>query len=187
MQVSILYEIAHLTLFTFSPSLVVCCFTNLTRPSRLSRVEWWECDGLFPYAWASFYGKGHGTAIYSVWDCGRASVQTSETTTMGILFVRNSVIPNLRAGKPTSVNRLCTLCKAYFWILLKYHNFRRKETPLLRESTFIMPRGGVDEDVKGGGTEIFSGIKGGGGSESSRHTEGGGSKLFKVLTPANSS
>ena len=30
----------------------------------------------------------------------------------------------------------------------------------LRESTFIMPRGG-DEDVKGGGTEIFSGIKGG--------------------------
>jgi hypothetical protein len=29
----------------------------------------------------------------------------------------------------------------------------------LRESTFIMPRGG-DEDVKGGGgTEIFSGIK----------------------------
>jgi hypothetical protein len=79
MQVSILYEIAHLTLFTFSPSLVVCCSTNLTRPSRLSRVEWWECDGLFPYAWASFYDKGHGTAIY-LWDCGRASVQTSETT-----------------------------------------------------------------------------------------------------------
>ena len=31
-----------------------------------------------------------------------------------------------------------------------------------------------------GGTEIFSGIKGGG-SESSRYTEGGGSKLFKGL------
>jgi hypothetical protein len=30
----------------------------------------------------------------------------------------------------------------------------------IRESTFIMPRGGRDEDVKGG-TEIFSGIKGG--------------------------
>ena len=29
------------------------------------------------------------------------------------------------------------------------------------ESTFIMPRGGGCEDVKGGGTEIFSGIKGG--------------------------
>jgi hypothetical protein len=102
MQVSILYEIAHLTLFAFSPSLVVCCSTNLTRPSRLSRVEWWECDGLFPYAWVSFYGKSHGTAIY-LWDCGRASVQTGETTTMGILFVRNQVIPNLRAGKPTTV------------------------------------------------------------------------------------
>ena len=32
---------------------------------------------------------------------------------------------------------------------------------MIRESTFIMQRGG-DEDVKGGGgTEIFSGIKGG--------------------------
>jgi hypothetical protein len=29
---------------------------------------------------------------------------------------------------------------------------------ILRESTFIMPRGGGDEDVKGG-SEIFSGIK----------------------------
>ena len=49
----------------------------------------------------------------------------------------------------------------------------------------LLCRGGGGEDVKGG-TEIFSGIKGGG-SESSRYTEGGGSKLFKVLAPANSS
>jgi hypothetical protein len=32
--------------------------------------------------------------------------------------------------------------------------------------------------LRGGGTEIFSGIKGGGGSESSRHTEGGGAIIF---------
>ena len=44
-----------------------------------------------------------------------------------------------------------------------------------------MPRGGGDKNVRGG-TEIFSGIKGGGGAQSSRCTEGGGgSKLFKVL------
>ena len=49
---------------------------------------------------------------------------------------------------------------------------------MLRKSTFIMPRG--DEDFKGGGTEIFSGIKRGG-SESSRNSEGGGYELFKVL------
>jgi hypothetical protein len=42
-------------------------------------------------------------------------------------------------------------------------------------------------EMLSGGTEIFSGIKGGG-SESSRYTEGGGgSKLFKVLAPAISS
>ena len=42
-----------------------------------------------------------------------------------------------------------------------------------------MPRGGGgDEDVKGG-TEIFSGIKGGGGSESSRYTEGGAINFSK--------
>jgi hypothetical protein len=50
----------------------------------------------------------------------------------------------------------------------------------LRESTFIMPRGG-DEDIKGEGTEIFSGIKGGGALKVLDILKGGGSKLFKVL------
>ena len=49
-------------------------------------------------------------------------------------------------------------------------------------STFIMPRGGGDEDVKGGqwDTEIFSGIKGGA-LKVLDILKGGGSKRFKVL------
>ena len=53
----------------------------------------------------------------------------------------------------------------------------------IRESTFIMPRGRGDEDVKGGGgTEIFSGIKGGA-LKVLDILKGGGYKLFKVPTP----
>jgi hypothetical protein len=41
-----------------------------------------------------------------------------------------------------------------------FEQFKSYIDTLLRESTFIMSRGGGGEDVKGG-TEIFSGIKGG--------------------------
>jgi hypothetical protein len=55
---------------------------------------------------------------------------------------------------------------------------------LRRESTFIMPRGGGMKMLRGG-TEIFSGLKGG--ALKVLDILKGGSKLFKVLAPANSS
>ena len=56
----------------------------------------------------------------------------------------------------------------------------------IRESTFIMPRGGGGmKMLRGGALKYFLALKGGGGYEISRYTEGGGAlKTFQSFGPA---